>query len=429
MRKRLIIPLTLLLVLMQAIPVWAGVNLNINGKLYEPANPPQLEQGTTMVPLDLIGRVLGADISSSDQVITIKKGSNTLIMTVGSTKATFNGVSVNLPGKPKIINGNTMVPMRFIYEKFGATVNWQGENQTITVNYAEKRQGMSVEEMLAKSSEAMAKFNAYKMKIGMNMQTKAVESANPGKVQNMDMSSQMIMATQQKPVLMYGKTSVKVAAPAGTAEETGLVESEMLMNENGMYMTLPGQGWVKFNIPGMDMKSLLAQSGNQDPLNSLQQMKDFGVVMSYADDQEKNGKSYWIINVTMGAESLNKVLGDVMKKLPVTANDADSKDASAAMGNMMNELFKNMQADIVYNVWIDQSNYQLAFMDLEADMKLKIQPPESDKSSTSGSITMDMKEKASYEIYDLGIPFTVPDVSQAIDMQEYMEKQMQATKQ
>lgn len=426
MRKRFILPLTLLMLLMQVIPAW-GVNLDINGKQYKPSDPLQVEQGRTMVPLDFISRVLGADVSAAGQTITIKKGSNTLIMTVGNPTATFNGINVNLPSQPRTINGNLMVPMRFIFEKFGATVDWQGQNQTIAVKYNEKRQGMSIEEMLVKSTEAMAQFNTYKMKIDMNMQMKTAESANPDGAQAMDMNSQMMMAMQQKPVLMYGKISANVPAPEGAVEEAVLTESEMLMNENGMYMTMPGQGWVKFDIPGMDIKALMEQNGSQDPLKSLQLMKDYGVLMSYADDQAKNGKTYWVIKVTMGEESFNKILGDVMKQLPAAATNADSNDASAAMGNMMNEIFKNMQADIYYDVCIDQSNYQLAFMDLQAAMKLKMQLPDSEKNNELSSINMDIKEKANYEIYDLGVPFTVPDVSKAISMQEYMDQQMQAT--
>lgn len=423
MKKRMIIALTLLFVLMQAMPAWASYNLNINGKSYAPANSPQIEQGTTMVPLDLIARVLGAEVSVSGQTITIKKGANTLIMTVGSNLATFNGSSISLPNQPSIINGNAMVPMRFIYEKFGAKVDWLGESQTIAVKYSEKRQGLSVDEMLAKSNEAMAKLNTYKMKIAMNMDVKMADSK--GKNETMKMDSQMDFATQQKPILMYGKMIAQVVAPQGQAAGNVPVETEMLFNENGMYMTMPGQGWVKYNTPGLDMKALLEQSGSEDPLNSLKQMKDYGVILTYADDKQKNGKNYWVIKVTMGAESFNKIMGDTMKKIPLAGNDSNTQDGSAEAGKIMTELLKNMQADIIYDVWIDQSNYQMAYMDLDANLKFKMQIPADEENSNPISVTMDMKEKADYEIYDLGLTFSVPDVSQAIDFEQYMESQMQ----
>lgn len=425
MRKRLIIPLTLLLVLMQAIPVWAGVNLDINGKQYSPINPPQVEQGTTMVSLDLIGRVLGADITSSGQTSTIKKGSNTLVLTVGNTIATFNGTSINLPAPPKIVKGEVMVPMRFVYEKFGAAIGWRNEDKTITVKYDEKRQGMSVEELLAKSSEVMAKFNTYKVKMDIKALCDIAGSGNLAEIDKMNMSGKMTMAIQQKPVLFDMKMNMSASTPDEKLNEPGFMETEMIISEKGMFMTMPGQesGWVKMDTPGMDIKSIMEQSGGQDPLASIRQMMDFGLIMSYADDQVKNGKSYWVINVTMGPESFNKFMSDTLKKVPLAANDSD--DASTAM----NELFKNMQVDMVYNVWIDQSNHQMAYMDMDAVIKVKMKMPETEENRAPNSIMMDIRETVNYEVYDLGVPFTVPDVSQAIDMEEFMKKQMQSDEQ
>jgi hypothetical protein len=43
-------------------------------------------------------------------------------------------------------------------------------------------------------------------------------------------------------------------------------------------------------------------------------------------------------------------------------------------------------------------------------------------------ITMHMIETASYEIYDLGEPIAVPDVSEAQDLNEYLKQQMADTR-
>lgn len=422
MRKNLVIPLTMLFLVIFTCPAWADVNLNVNGRMYEPAQPLQLEQGTTMGPLYVVGRVLGADASVKGQTIIVKKAGHTLNLTVGSTTAGFDGQEVLLPRAPEIINEEIMVPLRFIYERFGAQVDWQGQQQTVSVKFSELRQGLTVEEMLTKSSAAMEKYNSYKMKINMNMQSEVVEAEKPDQIQKMDMTSQMVLATQLKPILVYGKTSATASLPEGTPAQAAPIESEMLINDKGMYMTMPGQGWVKFDMPGIDINALLEQSGSQDPMSSLKQMKDYGVVMSYGDDRQRDGKDYWIINVTMGADSLNKIFGDTLKKIPVEEKTI-AQDVSEGINNMMTDMFKNMQADIVYNVWIDQSNYQMSFMDLDASMKIKMQIPAQDQKTEADSVDMDMKQEARYEIYDLGVPFQVPDVSAAIDMNEYLEKQ------
>lgn len=44
----------------------------------------------------------------------------------------LNGEQLSFDVSPKVINGRTMVPMRTIFEKLGATVEWDEETQTIT---------------------------------------------------------------------------------------------------------------------------------------------------------------------------------------------------------------------------------------------------------------------------------------------------------
>jgi hypothetical protein len=36
---------------------------------------------------------------------------------------------------PEIINSRTMLPLRFVAENLGATVDWNGTMQTITITY------------------------------------------------------------------------------------------------------------------------------------------------------------------------------------------------------------------------------------------------------------------------------------------------------
>jgi len=39
---------------------------------------------------------------------------------------------------PEIINGRTMVPVRFIAENLGCSVNWESTTKTITITYQEE---------------------------------------------------------------------------------------------------------------------------------------------------------------------------------------------------------------------------------------------------------------------------------------------------
>ncbi|NLW44240.1 MAG: hypothetical protein GXY92_03525 [Syntrophomonadaceae bacterium] len=87
---------------------------------------------------------------------------------------------------------------------------------------------------------------------------------------------------------------------------------------------------------------------------------------------------------------------------------------------MMKGLFQNIKADLVYRVWADQAGMVPTFIDLDALIAMYI-PAGILDDGTSEPLVMSMTEKAIYEIYDLGKPFPVPDVSQAKDLSEYFQ--------
>jgi hypothetical protein len=418
LRKSLIVLATCCLLFLLVTPTLADVNFNINGKAYQPTIQPRIEEGSTMVPVYLVGRILGAEINTSDENINIIKNGQTFTLTLDSAKASLNGETVNLPLAPRRENGEVMVPLRAIMDAFKVRVDWQGQTKTVVINYQEQRQGLNVDEMLVKSSEALAQYNTYKTKADMKQQIEVNNPKEPGKKEKIDMKMDMDMAVQNKPVLVYGKTRAQVALPEG-AGDIGMeaMDSEMLLNEQGMYITMPGQGWVKMTIPGMDIKALMEQAGSQDPISSLKQLKEAGVIMSFGDDQQKNGHAYWVINATMGADSVSRLIQNVLKQVPLPQAD------NAEINKVLAQLFKNMKADIVYCVWINQENFLTDYMQLDSNIRINMQiPPEVTEQEETVTMDMAMKQNAFYEIYDLGVPFTVPDVSEAVDMNQILQQ-------
>jgi len=427
MSKKAIVILSLFFLLLISPPVLADVNLDINGKVFEPSSPPQLEEGITTVPLSVIAKTLGADVFVNEQkTIDINESGTTLQMTVGSLNATYNGESILMPKAPEIVNDEIMVPIRFVLETFGVEIGWQGEDKTVTVEYQEKRNGMTVDEMLTEVSANMKEFNTYKMKVDLDM---IMDTRGPGEGnQKIDMSSSINAAIQNDPVIMYMEQQVSACNLEPDEENDSNLEeitTETLINEDGFYMTLPEQGWVKMDFPGMDMKALMEQSGNQDPVSSIQEMKDYGIVMSYANDQEKDGQEYWIINVTMGKDSFSRYYQALMEKIPFPNPDTKNQSAQPPIDiqAVVNDFMKNMQVNMVYNVWVDKESLLPRFMDLDADIKINMEIPGEDNEKSM--LEMTMLEDVFYEIYDLGLPVTVPDVSEARDFNEVMQEQME----
>jgi len=115
-----------------------GSNLaTVGSETVEIESPPVIEKGFTLVPLRFIAEAFGAtlDYNSALQIINISYKATSISLQVGSTIAFVDNVRKELNAPPKIINGRTLVPIRFISETFGAEVLWDGTTKTVTIVY------------------------------------------------------------------------------------------------------------------------------------------------------------------------------------------------------------------------------------------------------------------------------------------------------
>lgn len=123
------------------------IGVFIGGKQQTYKQPPVNRKGIVLVPLRGIFESLGATVKwkSSTQTITATRGSTTIVLTIGSSTAYVNGVAVKLNAAAQLVNGSTMVPIRFISEALGAEVKWEGTSRTVIVFQHEPNIPTSVE--------------------------------------------------------------------------------------------------------------------------------------------------------------------------------------------------------------------------------------------------------------------------------------------
>lgn len=107
----------------------------LGGNTLELEAAPFIENNFTLVPLRFISEAFGATVQWNEalKVITIIYNGKSIILQVGSTIAVVEGSTAKFDVAPKIVNGRTFVPIRFISETFGAEVLWDGTTKTITI--------------------------------------------------------------------------------------------------------------------------------------------------------------------------------------------------------------------------------------------------------------------------------------------------------
>ncbi|GEM_PF-1762141 len=112
-----------------------NIQVYIEGVKQVYKQPPVNAKGNVLVPLRSIFESLGAAVkwNSSTQTVTATRAGRTVVLTIGSKTAYINGVAVTLSAAPQLINGSTMVPVRFVSEAFGGEVEWKGETGSVIV--------------------------------------------------------------------------------------------------------------------------------------------------------------------------------------------------------------------------------------------------------------------------------------------------------
>jgi hypothetical protein len=112
-----------------------SIGVMVNGKSVEFDVPPTLINGRTLVPFRAIFEALGMEVRWSPETRTAIGTSNhtEVVLTVGSIEAAINGSMKVLDVPPMIVNGRTLVPLRFVGEALGADVKWYPDTRDITI--------------------------------------------------------------------------------------------------------------------------------------------------------------------------------------------------------------------------------------------------------------------------------------------------------
>jgi hypothetical protein len=107
----------------------------VDGQAVTLDQPAIMSQGRVMVPLRGIFERLGATVNydSQKQTVMAIRGTDVITLVMNSTQATVNGTPTTLDVPPLMMGSRILVPLRFVSEALGADVKWQAYNQTVTV--------------------------------------------------------------------------------------------------------------------------------------------------------------------------------------------------------------------------------------------------------------------------------------------------------
>lgn len=112
------------------------IQVYLNGTEIAFDQPPVIEDGRTLVPARAILEALGMRLTYNEITgeVVAEDAYTQIIMTLGSNVVMVNGETGEIDVSAKIINGRTMVPLRFISEMLYLSVEWDGAARTIRLS-------------------------------------------------------------------------------------------------------------------------------------------------------------------------------------------------------------------------------------------------------------------------------------------------------
>lgn len=116
---------------------YSGAKVRIDDKLVKFSEQhPIIDNGYTLIPIRAVSETLGADVEWDGDagIVTITKSDDAIILAIGSSTAYVNNDRYELECSAEVVNGRTLVPIRFVAEAFGNTVEWDGESRTVLIS-------------------------------------------------------------------------------------------------------------------------------------------------------------------------------------------------------------------------------------------------------------------------------------------------------
>lgn len=159
MKKRIMAILVLTMVMCLALTAFAyaetktiilqigSPNMTVNGAMQEidpgRGTQPLIINGSTLVPIRTIVENMGGTLAwdAGNRQVTINANNKVIRLTLDSKAADvraqsdFNWTTKQLAVAARSVNQRTMVPLRFVTEELGATVDWNATYKTITITF------------------------------------------------------------------------------------------------------------------------------------------------------------------------------------------------------------------------------------------------------------------------------------------------------
>ncbi|MFS0575017.1 copper amine oxidase N-terminal domain-containing protein [Sporosarcina sp. 179-K 3D1 HS] len=112
------------------------ISVMVDGEWLALKQLPIIQNGHTFIPIRSVYEKIDSSIkiSKKGNVISATSQNMNVTVTIDKKNATINGKAITLDTSPKLIDGQTMVPLQLLSESLPVNVRWDAASQTIIIN-------------------------------------------------------------------------------------------------------------------------------------------------------------------------------------------------------------------------------------------------------------------------------------------------------
>lgn len=378
---------------------------------------PVLREGRTLVPVRKIIESMGGEVTwnATNRTVTVNKGDDNMVLVIDSNLAKVNETDVVMDVPAAIINGRTLIPLRFVSENLAAVVTWDGATRTIAI-----KTPVNIDEeayaLLAASMEKNKDIKRLSMDMNGEMEVSGTGMPGPESIK-MVFDGNMKMDAEVPAFAFTGKMSMD---PAILGQE---MELEYIFKDYVYYIKDPLAGtWMKMEMDPEQTAvyaELIEQSNSlaMDYTAFLDAAKEIGAFRSvtFAGEKTINGKQTTGVSFELNGLKLGKLLEMVINDMygEVFADDETMNEmlSDETFNDLLDETLKVMTiSKLNYTYWIgDRDNIYYGY-DCELRMGF-------DMGADLGSMTMDGDISMTLSDINKTQVITVPEAAEtAVDI-------------
>lgn len=323
--------------------------------------------------------------------------------------------------------GEGYVPLREFFTARGGIVEWEAAANRIVVNWRNKQGDWYADELVIESGRIMQELNTYKMKGRFLMEMAMPDTEENPQIPHL--TTELEGVFQQDPLAIHMKQAVKlpVEEMEMTKEDEALLKegsftTEMVWKDNVIYQKLPTYDqWIAQDLNMMENMTNLLQTS---PQQSLEMMREYGVINVFGDNVMINGQEYYTVKTFVDSATYRRVLEGVMSddnlaqaltgpEIPAAGED-DMADAMLVLEQLLDSMELNYYVDTFINTETLLQEHMAFAMELKYALDQTSLP--------AGSLDFALKMSGNAELYDFGAGIELPDVSNAVTQEEYLEQ-------